>query len=70
MKKGRFKKNFSHKEIRLKKNKHKQKLPSKISEIEDLFSNENFDIPQSKVKSELINLLQDIKSKKKKVYRI
>ena len=66
MKLGHFKKNFSYKEIRLKNNKQKQKLPSKISEIEDLFSNENFDIPQSKVKSELINLLKDIKSKKKK----
>ncbi len=66
MKLGVFKKNFSYKEIRLKNNKQKQKLPSKISEIEDLFSNENFDIPQSKVKSELINLLKDIKLKKKK----
>ena len=66
MKLGHFKKNFSHKEIRLKNNKHKQKLTNKNSKIEDLFSNENFDIPQSKVKSELINLLKGIKSKKKK----
>ena len=61
-----FKKNFSHKEIRLKNNKHKQKLTNKNSKIEDLFSDENIDIDPSKVKSELINLLKKIKSENKR----